>query len=141
MRCFEKLVKSKFLANISAELKLARQTMLSTSNSSLVPVLLYSRKERKNLYDDYVYYYYFLEEIQQSVVEPTHEKSIIYYVKYENVLFIYSADKSQVDDAIRYSYNVNGDIPLCRSRHKIANTTIYTALMDTRIRFEPISPN
>lgn len=141
MRCFEKLVKSKFLANISAELKLARQTMLSTSNSSLIPFLFYSRKERKNLYDDYVYYYYFLEEMQQSVDEPTHEKSIIYYVKYENVLFIYSADKSQVDDAIRYSYNVNGDIPLCRSRHKIANKTIHTALMDTRIRFEPVSPN
>lgn len=141
MGCFEKLVKSKFLANVSSELKLARQTVLSVTNTNLTPIIYGSKKERKRLYDDYAYYFYFLEEIFDSLNEPDCVKSMIYYIKYDTVAFIYSMDKGQVEDAIRYNYNCNGDIPLYRTKHRINNKTVYTVLLDTRLRFDPVSPN
>jgi hypothetical protein len=141
MGCFEKLVKSKFLANVSSELRLARQAVLSVTNTNLTPTIYGSKKDRKSLYDDYVYYFYLLEEIVDSLEEPDCVKTMIYYIKYDTVMFIYSMDKGQVEDAIRYNYNLNGDIPLYKTKHRLKNKTVYTVLIDTRIRFEPISPN
>ena len=99
MGCFEKLVKSKFLANVSSELRLARQAVLSVTNTNLTPTIYGSKKDRKSLYDDYVYYFYLLEEIVDSLEEPDCVKTMIYYIKYDTVMFIYSMDKGQVEDA------------------------------------------
>ena len=54
---------------------------------------------------------------------------------------MYSANQNQVKDAIKYSYNVNGLIPLYKGRHRLDGITMYTAMIDTRIHFTPVAPN
>lgn len=140
MRCFDRLVKSHFLANVSSELSMARQTVKSMSHPYLAPMHFFNKKAKKEVYDDVLYYNYLLEDMATSMAgfEGT---DMIYYFQLDDIVFIYSESKKQIDEAIGYTYNVNGDIPFHRARHKIAGLIIYTALIDTRLKFEPISPN
>lgn len=140
MGCFEKLVKSHFLANVSAELSLARQTVKRLDETQLKPSFVYNKKERKRIYDEFLYQFYVLEDIADNIQEDD-TKDLIYYFQLQHIIFIYSQTKRQLNDAVRYSYNLNGDIPFCISRHRLAGRTIYTALIDTRLQFNPISPN
>ena len=52
-----------------------------------------------------------------------------------------AANQNQVKEAILYSYNVNGLIPLYKGRHRLDGITMYTAMIDTRIHFTPVAPN
>lgn len=139
MGCFENLVKSHFLANVSAELRLARRTVKSMGHTSLQPFLYVNKRNKKELYGDYIYQFYLTEEMQESPLED--DKSMIFFVQYETLAFIYSRSKAQIDESIQYSFNVHGQIPLGRAKHKINGFTVYTALIDTRFSFTPTSPN
>jgi len=139
MGCFENLVKSHFLANVSAELRLARRTIKSMGQPSLQPFLHTNKRDKKELYSDYVYQFYLLEEMQESPLEE--DKNMIFFIQYETLAFIYSRSRAQIDESIQYSYNVHGQIPLSRAKHKIKGFTVYTALIDTRFSFIPTSPN
>lgn len=141
MGCFEKLVKSNFLANVSNELSLARRTLKSMSQTSFPPSILANKGDRKAIYDEIVYQYYLLEEAAESLEEMDDNKTLLFYINIDHIIFVYSRTRGQVDESIRYAYNVNGDFPLYRGRHKIKNQVIHTVMFDTRITFNPVSPN
>jgi hypothetical protein len=128
------------MANVSAELSLARKTIKSVSEAQLVPQLHGSIKDRKTLYDEYVYQYYLYEEMVDTDFNPA-ELDMIYFVTIDDVVFVYSRMKNLIADTVSYNYNVGGILPLHRSKCRIANKTIYTALYDKRLSFDPISPN
>lgn len=140
MKCFERLVKSHFIANISAELELARKTIKDASQSSIPPVIYANIKDRKALYDRYVYEFYLKEEVEESLKEEG-EYGLIYFIQFDDIMYIYSLDKTQLNDTVQYNYDVSGNLPLHRSRHKMQGKMVYTALFDKRLSFESISPN
>lgn len=140
MGCFESLVKSHFLANVTKELSLARNALQSMNLTQLPIALPNNKKVRKDVYDDYVYYYYLIEEMIDTLKEST-SADTIYYMQMDHIIFVYTLDYSQFKDAIRYSHNLNGDIPYHKSKHRIAGCTMYTALYDTRLCFTPFSIN
>ena len=139
MKCFERLVDSNFLANAKKELLAAQQVLKAEEALFFEPTLVFNRQAAKYIYDCYVEDYALLYEIEQSDVDLS--KGTIYYIQEDHILFIYSKTKKLIDEAITYSYNVNGDIPFYRGRHKINNQVIFTVLIDVRIPFQPSSPN
>lgn len=140
MGCFDRLVKSHFLTNISAELSMARQTVKSMGHPYLAPMHYFNKKAKKQVYNDVLYYNYLLEDMMTTMAGYIGTE-MIFYFQLDNIIFIYSESKKQIDEAIGYTYNINGDIPFHRSRHRIEGITIHTALIDTRLKFQPISPN
>ncbi len=140
MGCFEKLDKSNFLANISKELTMARDAIQHMSLVDAPPQILPNKKDRKALYDDYVYELQLLEEIQDTIEEGMDPK-FVYYLHVDTFIFAYSQNLHQIDDVITYAYNLNGDWPVYKARHRFGTKTVYTVLLDTRFNFLPISPN
>jgi len=140
MGCFEKLVKSRFLANISKELDMAREAVKSMSLTHLPPQILPSKKAKKALYDQYVYELMLLEEIEDTILEGMDPK-FVYYMQADHFMFVYSQNQQLVKDAIVYAYNLNGDWPIYKARHRFGSVTVHAVLLDTRFEFIPISPN
>ena len=144
MGCFEKLVTSKFLANISSELSLARKKIQVVDPTQFPSTINFNATEKKRVYKDYLYFYFLMEEMSDSVIEAANDKldpDTLFCVEADHIVFIYSSSLNQIKEAIKYSYNTSGLFPIYRSKHKIRNKVMYTALMDTRILFSPISPN
>lgn len=140
MRCFEKLVKSRFLANVSKELEMARRTLESASQPPLPTEFIFDKETKKMLYDHCLYEYFLLEELSDTVDEMTEDDlNMIYYIQLPEFVYVYSHKKAQVDDAVRYTWNVNGDLPLYRTKHRIKGVNFHTALIDTRLNFIPPS--
>lgn len=139
MSCFEKLVRSNFLANAKKELLAAQQVLKAEEALFFEPVFLFDKQAAKYMYESYVDTYALLYEIQESGFSLS--KDTIYYIQEDHILFIYSKTRKLVDEAILYSYNVNGDVPIYRGRHKLDKQVIFTALIDVRIPFSPFSPN
>jgi hypothetical protein len=140
MGCFESLVKSRFLADVSSELSLARKAIKSMSQISMPAVLYADRKVRKEIYDDIAYQYYLIEEMAEMLAQDSNP-SMIWYLQFDDFIFLYSRKKNQIDEAILYNYNINGDFPYYRGRHVVNKMVVHTVLMDTRISFDPLSPN
>ena len=142
MRCFEKLVKSHFLANVSKELEMARRTIESMSHPTLPKELNYDSRERRRVYKQFVFDCFLIEEMIDTVneMEPG-DREMIFYIQLIDAVFIYSMKKKQVDEAVRYNWNVNGSIPYFRGRHSIKGITIHTALVNTTYTFTPSSVN
>lgn len=138
MRCFEKLVKSHFLANISQELSLARQALELDSQTSFLRT--FDKKERKHTFDSLVYNLYVREEIQESLIDWGH-KDTIFFLTIPNFVFAYSKNKEQIDEALRYHYNQNGEMALYTGYIVVDKVRIYISLIDQRLVFTPISPN
>lgn len=142
MRCFEKLVKSRFLANVSKELEMARRTLESASHPLLPDEFVFNKELKKFLYDECMFEFFLLEEMADTINEMTEDdKEMIYYIQLQDLVFIYSAKKSQLEDAVRYTHNLNGDLPLYKSKHRIKGITFHTAIIDTRYTFIPPSTN
>jgi hypothetical protein len=144
MGCFERLVRSKFLANVSSELSLARERILVTDQAQFPATINFDKSAKKSLYKDYVYFYYLIEEMSDSVEEALNENlaaDTLFFIEVDHISFVYSTDHNQVREAVKYSYNTNGLIPIYKGRHKVRDKIMYTALMDTRIQFTPIAPN
>lgn len=140
MRCFDKLVKSHFLANVSEELSLARQALESMSSTCLDLNLVFNQKEKRIMYENTLSHFQLLEEVADSMLGGF-DKISIYFVEIDTLHFMYSLDQRQIKDAIKYRYNVNGEIPFYAGRHKVNGQTVYTLLYDTRMGFDPIAPN
>jgi hypothetical protein len=136
MGCFESLVKSHFLANVSIELSLARKT-LKNINLTQLPT---SKKERRELYDEYVFQYYLLEEMEDTLKE-IEDVDEVYYMQLDHIVYIYTLSYTQFKDMLQYSFDMNGDIPIFKTKHRIKGHTMYAALFDTRINFTPFSVN
>ena len=140
MGCFDKLVKSHFLANVSTELELARRTLRSMSLSAFPTDIPGDINARKQIYNDYISQYYIFEELNDIMIEDPN-KDIIHFLQLDHIILICSRAKNQVTEAIKHSYNVNGDLPFYRGKHRIQGYTIHTVLIDTRISVIPYSPN
>lgn len=140
MGCFDKLVKSHFLANVSTELELARRTLQSMSQSAIPADILASKKARKQIYDNYISQYYVFEELSEMLEEDS-QKNMIHYLQLDHIVLICSRVKKQVTEAMMHSHNVNGDLPFYRGKHYIQGYVIHTVLIDTRISVTPSSPN
>ncbi len=140
MGCFESLVKSKFLANVSSELSLARQAIRSMSQTLFPSIYYADKRDQKALYDEYVFQYYIIEEIRDTLNESV-DPDMIYFLQYDHMMCLYSLKKSQVTDAAMYNYNIHGYIPIYRGRHRVDGFTMYTVLFDTRMSHIPFSPN
>lgn len=139
MGCFSQLVQSSFLSRAKEEL-LSAQRRLKTGEAPLFDsTLIFDKKDKKYVYDSYVWDYNLLAELEE--MEDDTPKDVIFYIQEEHILFIYSRTRKLIDEAIWYSYNVNGDIPLCRSKHVIRGRTYFTVIIDCRIHFIPNSPN
>ena len=139
MGCFSQLVQSKFLSRAKEELLSAQRKLKAGEAPLFDSTLLFDKKDRKYVYDTYVWDYNLLAEIEE--MEEGSPKDVIYYIQEDYILFIYSRTRKLIDEAILYSYNVNGDIPLCRSKHIVNGCAYFTVLIDCRINFIPSSPN
>jgi len=145
MGCFDSLVKSHFIANASVELKLARQTIKLSSQPAFTAAFLFNKAERRAEYDNFVYQWYILEEIESSLLSQGKLEDVsrvVFYMKLEEVTFIYSLSKVELKKVEDYGFEVNGDIPLCRSKHKIKKGMIvHTMILDNRLQFIPYTAN
>jgi len=145
MGCFDSLVKSHFIANASVELKLARQTIKLSSQPAFTAAFLFNKAERRAEYDNFVYQWYILEEIESSLLSQGKLEDVsrvVFYMKLEEVTFVYSLSKVELKKVEDYGFEVNGDIPLCRSKHKIKKGMIvHTMILDNRLQFIPYTAN
>jgi len=145
MGCFDSLVKSHFIANASVELKLARQTIKLSSQPAFTAAFLFNKAERRAEYDNFVYQWYILEEIESSLLSQGKLEDVsrvVFYMKLEEVTFVYSLSKVELKKVEDYGFEVNGDIPLCRSKHKIKRGMIvHTMILDNRLQFIPYTAN
>ena len=145
MGCFDSLVKSHFIANASVELKLARQTIKLSSQPAFTAAFLFNKAERRAEYNNFVYQWYILEEIESSLLAQGKLEDVsrvVFYMKLEEVTFVYSLSKVELKKVEDYGFEVNGDIPLCRSKHKIKKGVIvYTMILDNRLQFIPYTAN
>jgi hypothetical protein len=139
MKCFERLVQSNFLTNVQNELQLARQT-LEQDRQVEHGFKVYSGDKRikRIVYNKCVKQFGLIESMEQALQENT---QLLFYISIDHLIFAFSTLKSQIDDAIRHSYNLSGDFPLHRGRHRINGVTFHTVLIDTRFSFPPASPN
>jgi hypothetical protein len=141
MKCFKQLVQSKFLAQASEELSRARKVADNGEALYFDPSLIYNKADRKYIYDCYVEDYMLLDEIENSFDSEEDYKDVIFYSQEDHLLFIFSRSRKLIKEAILYSFNVHGDIPLHKSKHNIHNKLWFTALIDTRMPFPVSSPN
>lgn len=139
MKCFERLVQSSFLANVRSELQLARET-LKQARQVEEGFRTYSndRRSRRIVYNKCIQQFHLIQSMEESLTENT---QLLFYLQIEHLIFAFSSKKAQIDDAIRHSYNLSGDLPFYRGRHKINGITFHTVLIDTRFSFTPMSPN
>lgn len=139
MKCFERLIESNFLANVRSELELARDVIAKDDEVEAgFKVYGLDPKSRKLSYKTLVSKYNLIEAIKESIKD---DSDLLYFIKIEHIVFAFSRKKAQIEDAIRHSYNLNGDLPFFRSKHKIQGNTFHTMVIDTRFSFTPMSPN
>jgi len=139
MGCFSQLTQSNFLSESKEELLSAQRKLVTGAAPLFDATLIFNKKDRKYVYDNYIREYELLTELLELEVDVS--KRLIFYIQDDHLLFIYSKTRKLVDEAVIYNYNVCGDIPFCRSKHIIKGQTYFTALIDRRIEFTPISPN
>jgi len=138
MGCFNNLVSSKFLSNIVVELELARKSLDMLSDSYFPRELPFNKKQKLELYGNYLYYYGFLDAMREVRMK---DQKALFYIEQDDAMLLFSRSKSILNDAIKYYYNVTGTIPSCKTKHIINGLTVYTSLTDKRLQFIPISPN
>lgn len=139
MKCFDRLVQSNFLTNIRSELQLARET-LKQAKQVEEGYKTYSsdKRSRRIIYNKCVEQFDLIKSMEESQSENT---QLLFYIQIDHLIFAFSSKKAQIDDAVRHSYNLSGDLPFYRGRHKINGITFHTVLIDTRFSFTPTSPN
>ena len=138
MGCFNNLVSSKFLSNIVVELELARKSLDMLSDSYFPRELPFNKKQKLELYGNYLYYYGFLDAMREVKMK---DQKALFYIEQDDAMLLFSRSKSILNDAIIYYYNVAGMIPSCKTKHIVNGLTVYTSLTDKRLQFIPISPN
>jgi hypothetical protein len=141
MNCYKQLVQSKFLANASKELARARKVLHDGEAPLFETTLHYNTLDRKYVYDCYVKDYGLLDDIENGFDPTVDYKDIVFYIEEDHLIIIYSRSRNLLKEAVMYSYNVHGDIPIHKSRHTINGKVWFTALIDARMSFPVSSPN
>jgi hypothetical protein len=139
MSLFEKLTKSKFLSNVTVELRRAAQIVRETTPNIVYQPALhnFSKEESKILYYEICEAYDFFTIFDEMDVAIKQ----VYYIQDDQFLFVACRSKANIEDALHYSMQLNGDIPLYRHKHKVNGKIIYTILIDTSFTITPPSYN
>ena len=143
MKCFEQLVNSKFLSKVSEELSRARNIIGYDPDSVLLfdpPTIHTDKQDRRYVYDCYMDEFGLLAELEEHN-DLNGGKDVIYYIQEDPILFVYSRSKRLITEAIKYSYYVNGLIPICTTKHVINGRVWFTTMFDSRIPFPSASTN
>ena len=139
MGLFKDLIKSKFLANAVSELALARNSLLKNEPLFINQYThIFNTEMKKDVYDYYLNAYGFAYDLVDASYE---EDDMIYYIHEEDMIFIFSRSKRQIDNSIKYSFNINGDIPVYRGKHRVKSRLVHTVLIDTKFCVRPPSAN
>ena len=139
MNLFDKLTKSKFLSNINVELARAAKVVQTDSKHVVYKPTThnFSSEESKALYHEICYSYDFLSLLYE--IPPTNKQ--LHYIQADQFIFIASRSKQNMTQALHYSLQVNGDLPLYRTKHVISNKSIHTMLIDTTFTINPPTYN
>ena len=143
MKCFKQLVNSKFLAKASEELNRARKLIQYDDSVPLFdpPTMHFHKADKKYVYECYMEDFGFINELMDSGDPEYSDKNMIFYIQEDPIMFIYSRSKRLITEAIKYSFYVNGDIPIHTTKHVIDGRVWFTTMIDTRIPFPSSSPN
>jgi hypothetical protein len=121
------------------ELKHARETSLSQLVSESDYTYIFDKNVRAAEYAFYLQVYSLYEEMVSTV--PTDEKNIINYLQIDHITFAYSKNRKLIDDMIMYAYNIYGNLPLYRQKHKISGKVVHAVLTDMRMHIPPATTN
>lgn len=138
MKCFTTLVDNKFLANARVELIDARARIISEvapnpGNNAFV----FDRNERQQAYYTIGNMYGFFEQLYNMELE----KNRIYYLTYDCYIMVVARNKPLIDSAIQSAHNVNGDVPLYRTKHKFNKSLVHCVLFNTNFTIPPATLN
>ena len=138
MSCFQSLVGNKFMANAPFEILKAKRVLVSEH-----PIFA---DEFKHTFDREInqqaYYHVgnslgFFNELYNIDINSKR----LYYLQYDRFLMIACRNKRLIDSAIRAGMNVNGDVPIYRTKHTIRKVGIHTVLFNTNFTIPSVSPN
>lgn len=137
MSLFRDLIANKFLANASGELQRAKAIISEQEIDNFHTFILEEKKE--------LYYFYFEDaEFYRDLMDISleeAEKDLIYIVNKGTLMFCFSMSKKQIDETIMFCHNLNGDIPIHRTKHLLQGKYIHTVMFDTSFILPPQSPN
>jgi len=138
MSCFKALIDNKFMTNALTEISKAKDLIVKE-----YPALCdeHTHVFDKNL-NQQAYYHVgnslgFFQELYNIDVSSRN----LYYLQYDRFLMIAGRSKRLIDSAIRAGMNVNGDVPIYRTKHTIRKVGIHTVLFNTNFTIPPVSPN
>jgi hypothetical protein len=138
MSCFQALVGNKFMADAPFEILKAKRLLVNEH-----PIFgdEFRHTFDKNL-NQQAYYHVgnslgFFNELYNI---DTNSKRL-YYLQYDRFLMIACRSKRLIDTAIKAATNVNGDVPIYRTKHVIRKVGIHTVLFNTNFTIPPVSPN
>ena len=138
MNCFTTLVTNKFLANARDQIIDARARIISeVAPSPENNTHIFDRNERQQIYYTIGNMYGFFDQLYQIEFETNK----IYYLNYDSYLMIVTRNKPLIDSAIQAAHNVNGDIPLHRTKHRFNNKMVHCVLFNTNFTIPPASLN
>lgn len=140
MNCFNNLTKTKFLRNISDEIKAAHKSITIANMPNEKPSFLPARfTDRKKLYNYYMKLYNFrgaFDDIDISV-----DDELIYYLQQGSIVWIASKYKAIVDKAILETAYTTGEVCLHSCKHVLQNKALYAAMFDLRFNIDPLTTN
>lgn len=153
MNCFRRLIECKFLSEATRELQQARdaisqetQSMVEeeeassthTVNSPLYYIYGLASSTKRIFYTNCIRQFRLVESMRDTLTEEARQ---LFFIRIEYLHFFFSRSKSVLESACTYAYNVNGEIPYYKGKHKVGGRVFYTALIDTRFSLVPNSPN
>lgn len=140
MRCLEGLKNSHFLSNVGEELAEARRVVHGNPHDGYTFSAIKAHK--KAIYDDYVWFFDLKKDMQENLETVSiKEKDLIYCLKTQELTFIYSLSKSLINEAVMYSYNIEGTLPIYKGKHRVCGCTVYTVLINNLFRIPIASAN
>lgn len=135
MSLFRDLIANRFLANASGELQRAKSII---SEQEIDNFHTFALEEKKQLY----YFYFEDAEFFKDLMDISlDETELIFIVNKGTLMFCFSMSKKQIDETIMFCHNLNGDIPIHRTKHLIQGRYVYTVMFDTSFVLPPQSPN
>ena len=138
MSCFQSLVGNKFMADAVAEILSAKHRLAKD-----YPIFgdEHTHTFDKSLNQQAYYHVGNTLGLFQELYNINVESKNLYYLQYDRFLMIAGRSKRLIDSAIKAGMNVNGDVPIYRTKHTIRKVRIHTVLFNTNFTVPPVSPN
>lgn len=140
MACLDKLIKNHFLRNVNKEILEARNTLHPIPKAPIpAGTLPFRSKDRKKLYE----YYAKLLDIQGSFddVDVNEQPDMVYYLQEGPIAWVASRYKHLVDQTIKDSMYVGGEVSIYKGKKYIQSKLFYVAMYDLTFRIFPPTTN